>query len=122
MWKVVKGKLVHVKDESRVEFRTRISSKILKEFKRIAEENDSYTNYVIENGIFNLLKQKAPLKKTKYKDRVRYMGVYDKELLEELQTYAEEQGVFRNTVIEHSIHFVNVNELKRKGHKNRQEE
>ena len=55
MWKNANGELIQVTDTSRVKFRTNISSAVLVRLKRIADEHDTYMNYLLETGLQNLL-------------------------------------------------------------------
>ncbi len=121
MWKNVNGKLVHVTDISRIKFRTNISKNILRNLENLAEEHDTYANYLLETGLQNLLANGFIHynKKMRPKDRVQYKTTYDKQLLEAVKEFAEEHKLFINDVIEYSVNFVDVNKSKSKDHKNR---
>lgn len=121
MWKKSNGKLIHITDESRVKFRTNISKSLLEELNVLAKQHNSHVNYLLENGIENLLKENTINfnKKLRPKDRVQYKTTYDKELLEQLKSFAQKHNFFINDVIEYSVHFIDFNTVKRANYKHR---
>ena len=123
MWKNINGRLVHMTDESRVKFRTNISKALLEKLDKLAEEHDTYPNYLLENGIRNVLKQEtiAYDKKQRPKDRMQYKTTYDKELLEQLKLFAKQQGLCANDVIEYSASFIDFKKVKGRGYRSRTE-
>lgn len=121
MWIKKGGKLVHVTDESRVKFRTNISKSLLDELTVLAKEHRTYVNYLLENGIENLLDENeiAYDKKSRPKDRVQYKTTYDKELLEDLKEFAKEHRLYINDVIEYSVQFIDFSTIKKASYKHR---
>ena len=55
MWKKIDGRLIQATDTSRVKFRTNISKKILDQLADMADEHDTYINYLLETGLENVL-------------------------------------------------------------------
>ncbi|GEN82683.1 hypothetical protein SLU01_09950 [Sporosarcina luteola] len=121
MWKVVNGKLKQTSDTDRVKFRTNISKAILNNLNKLAEENDTHTNYLLESGLLHVLKQDVISynKDLRPKDRVQYKTTYDKELLAEIKKIAKQNNIFINDLIEYSIQFINVEETKGRGYRYR---
>lgn len=121
MWIKDEGKLVHVTDQNRVKFRTNISEKILKKLRVIAEENDTHVNYLLETGLTETLAlTKISFdKKKRPKDRVQYKTTYDKELLENVWSFARENNMYVNDVIEYSVQFISIENSKTRGYKHR---
>ncbi|WP_338453128.1 rRNA methyltransferase [Niallia oryzisoli] len=121
MWKLVNGKLIQITDDSRVKFRTNISKSILDQLSALAEENDTHVNYLIENGLQTVLAQGVITfnKETRPKDRVQYKTTYDKDLLNSLKEFAKKHHLFINDVIEYSVKFINVEEVKNSSYKHR---
>lgn len=124
MWKNVNGSLIQITDMSRVKFRTNISKSILDQLTIMATEQDTHINYLIENGLQNVLATGTIIynKKTRPKDRIQYKTTYDKQLLEELKTFAKQHKLFINDVIEYSIAYINIQDIKKSGHKHRIEQ
>lgn len=123
MWKLVGGKMIQTTDETRIKFRTNISAEILRQLEELSEEHDTYSNYLVENGLINVLAAGIVNydKNLRPKDRIQYKTTYDKELLESVKQLAKEHHLFINDVIEYSVGFIDFNELKTKDHKNRLE-
>lgn len=121
MWKKSNGKLIHITDESRVKFRTNISKALLDELYELAKQHKTHVNYLLENGIQNVLKENTIQfdKKLRPKDRVQYKTTYDKELLEQLKEFASKHNLFINDVIEYSINFIDFNTIKKANYKHR---
>ena len=90
MWKNVNGRLVHTTDAARAEFKTSISKKILKDLNNLADEHDTYINYLLETGIQAILDDNYIEydKALRPKDRIHYRTTYDKELLIKLKLFA----------------------------------
>ncbi|MBD8028025.1 rRNA methyltransferase [Ureibacillus sp. Re31] len=114
MWKLVNGKLIQTVDISRVEYKTRISKKLLDELKQLAEEHKTHVGYLLENGFENILevnyinfdKNKRP------KDRIEFRTTCNKETLENLRKLAKENKLNLNDVIETSIAYINIEQVK----------
>lgn len=123
MWKMVNGKIIQTTDETRVKFRTNISRAILRQLKELAEAHNTHINYLLESGLKVVLtKQSIEYdKKSRPKDRVQYKTTYDQELLEELKRFASVQGLFMNDVIEYSVNYIDLNDIKDRSYKHRVE-
>jgi nickel-dependent lactate racemase len=57
MWKSVNGKLIQTTDLTRVKFRTNVSKAVLDKLISLANEHNTHINYLIENGVKNVLTQ-----------------------------------------------------------------
>ncbi len=123
MWKKENGRLVQKTDESRVKFRTNVSQSILDKLNILADENDTHVNYLIESGLQNVLTQGVITfnKESRPKDRVQYKTTYDKELLENVKEFAKNHQLFINDLIEYSVNFINLNQIKSNSYKHRVE-
>ena len=121
MWKNVNGKLIQTSDTPRVKFRTNISKSILEQLSELAEQHDTYVNYLLETGLENLLSEGVITynKETRPKDRVQYKTTYDKELLDSVKEFAKEHKLFINDVIEYSVNLIDIDKSKDKDYKNR---
>lgn len=121
MWKLVNGKLIQTADVSRIKFRTNISQSILDSLKETAEQNNSHINYLLENGLKNLLVQGVITfnKENRPKDRVQYKTTYDKELLDQVKDFAKKNKLFINDVIEYSTQFIKLEDVKNSNHRYR---
>ncbi|GIN70330.1 hypothetical protein J14TS2_08050 [Bacillus sp. J14TS2] len=106
-WKLVNGKLLHT-NSSRTSFRTTISRSLLEHLKQMAKEQNTQVNYLLENAIKKLLKQKEIIiyKELRPKDRIQYKTTYDQELLMKVKALAKENKLFINDVIEYSVRFI----------------
>lgn len=114
MWKLINGKLIQTVDTSRAEYKTRISKSILNKLKEQAKEHKTHVGYLLENGFENILKEGIIQfdKRNRPKDRVEFRTTCDKEILEQLRTFAKENKLNLNDVIEASIPYINLNEVK----------
>ncbi|MFT8321510.1 MAG: rRNA methyltransferase [Bacillus sp. (in: firmicutes)] len=121
MWKRTNGKLVQTIDNKRIEFRTNISKALIQKLNNLAKENDTYINYLIENGLYAVLNQQIITfnKDLRPKDRVQYKTTYDKELLENIKKFAKQHKLYINDVIEYSCQFINIEDVKDRSHKHR---
>jgi len=121
MWKLINGRLVQTSDESRIKFRTNISKSILEHLQTIALEYGSHVNYLIENGLKNVLAQSVITynKESRPKDRVQYKTSYDKELLENVKKFAKDHQLYINDVIEYSVQFIDLQNIKNSGYRYR---
>ena len=121
MWKLVNGRLIQTTDATRVKFRTNVSKSILDQLSAMAEENDTYVNYLIETGLQTVLAQGVITfnKKSRPKDRVQYKTTYDKELLEQVKEFAKNHDLFINDVIEYSVKFIDTKNIKNTSYKHR---
>lgn len=123
MWKLVNGKMIQTTDETRIKFRTNISQEILEQLEELSEEHNTYSNYLLENGLWNVLavgviEYDKNLRPT---DRIQYKTTYDKELLESVKQLAKDHKLFINDVIEYSVGHIDMKHIKTKDHKNRLE-
>lgn len=123
MWKLVKGKLVHTTDTTRIKFRTNISQSILQSLKTIAIENDTHVNYLFESGLKKMLTEGIITfnKDLRPTDRIQYKTTYDKELLHEVKEFAKKHDLFINDVIEYSVQYIDINQSKNLNHRYRVE-
>jgi len=121
MWKLVDGRLIQTIDESRIKFRTNISKSILESLKVLAAENNTHVNYLIENGLKNVLTEGVISynKETRPKDRIQYKTTYDKELLEGVKEFAKKNQLFMNDVIEYSVQYIDDDNIKNNNHRYR---
>ncbi|ARJ37571.1 rRNA methyltransferase [Sporosarcina sp. P21c] len=123
MWKLVGGRMIQTTDETRIKFRTNISQEILEQLKGLSEELDTYSNYLLENGLRNVLaagvieydKNLRPI------DRIQYKTTYDQELLESVKKFAKDHKLFINDVIEYSVGHIDFDDIKTKDYKHRVE-
>jgi hypothetical protein len=123
MWKLVNGRLIHTTDESRVKFRTNISESILESLKEMAEKSNTHVNYLLENGLKEVLVEGVISfnKETRPKDRIQYKTTYDSELLTSVKEFAKQHNLFINDVIEYSVQFIDRETVKKNGHRYRVE-
>lgn len=123
MWKLVNGRLIHTTDESRVKFRTNISEAILESLKGMAEKNNTHVNYLLENGLKEVLMEGVISfnKETRPKDRIQYKTTYDSELLTSVKEFAKQHNLFINDVIEYSVQFIDSETIKKNSYRYRVE-
>lgn len=123
MWIKGNGRLISVTDESRVKFRTNISKSILNQLNTLAIENNTHVNYLIESGLVAVLSEGyiSYNKELRPKDRVQYKTTYDKDLLEDVKQFAKQHGLFINDVIEYSVKYINLENIKNSTYRNRVE-
>ena len=121
MWKLVDGQLIQTVDSSRVKFRTNISASILLSLKTLAAENRTHVNYLLESGLINLLNHGDITynKALRPKDRIQFKTTYDKELLESVKKFAKKHKLSMNDVIEYSVEYIDVHQVKRSNHRYR---
>ena len=121
MWKNINGHLIPATDETRVKFRTTISMEILNYLEQLAEEHDTYINYLLETGIQAVIDEDYIKydKALRPKDRVQYKTTYDKELLKTLKQFAADHKLFINDVIEYSVNFIKPSEARKREHRSR---
>ena len=114
MWINEGGSLRQMSDETRVKFRTSLSAKIIEDLKKLADEHGTFVNYLLEDGLVVLLQENFISfdKKKRPKDRVQYKTTYDRALLEKVRTFAKENDLFINDVIEYSVQFIDGNRAK----------
>ncbi|PID01409.1 rRNA methyltransferase [Sporosarcina sp. P2] len=123
MWKLVGGKMIQTTDETRIKFRTNISQEILEHLEELSEELDTYSNYLLENGLQNVLAAGVIEydKNLRPADRIQYKTTYDQELLESVKKFAKDHKLFINDIIEYSVEHIDFDNIKTKDHKNRLE-
>jgi hypothetical protein len=121
MWKINNDRLINVKDESRIKFRTNISKSLLHSLNELANNHNTYVNYLLETGLKNLLIEGTIIfnKENRPKDRIQYKTTYDKELLEQVKQFAKDHELYINDVIEYSIKFIDLNKVKDQSYRNR---
>ncbi|WP_303965293.1 rRNA methyltransferase [Sporosarcina ureae] len=123
MWKLVSGRMIQTTDESRVKFRTNISQEILEKLEELSERHNTHSNYLLENGLWNVLAAGVIEydKNLRPADRIQYKTTYDKELLESVKEFAKDHKLFINDVIEYSVGYIDFKDIKTKEYKNRLE-
>ena len=123
MWKLVSGKMIQTTDETRIKFRTNISQEILEMLEELSERHNTYSNYLLENGLLNVLAADVIEydKNLRPKDRIQYKTTYDKELLESVKQFAKDHKLLINDVNEYSVEYIDFEDIKTKDHKNRLE-
>ncbi|WP_203362643.1 rRNA methyltransferase [Bacillus sp. REN10] len=121
MWKLYNDRSVHTTDPSRIKFRTNISQSLLERLSELADEHDTYVNYLLESGLENVLAEGVITfdKKTRPKDRVQYKTTYDEQLLDDVKEFAKTHGLFINDVIEYSVQFIDLQSVKNKSYRHR---
>ena len=114
MWKLLNGRLIHMTDESRVKFRTNISQSVIESLKKLAADNDTHVNYLIESGLKAVLADGNITfnKHMRPTDRIQYKTTYDKELLIQLKQFAKYHNLYINDVIEFSIQHIDIKQSK----------
>lgn len=123
MWKLSNGKLIQATDLARVKFRTNISAAVLAKLKVMADDYDTHVNYLLESGVQAVLEQNTIVydKATRPADRVQYKTTYDADLLEALKAFAKQHQVYINDVIEYSVQYIDLNDVKNASYKHRVE-
>ncbi|ARK20244.1 rRNA methyltransferase [Sporosarcina ureae] len=123
MWKLVSGRIIQTTDETRIKFRTNISQEILEKLEELSERHNTHSNYLLENGLWNVLAAGVIEfdKNLRPADRIQYKTTYDKELLESVKEFAKDHKLFINDVIEYSVGYIDFKDIKTKEHKNRLE-
>lgn len=121
MWKKVYRFFIQTTDKSRVMFKTTISYEILKQLKDLADEQDTYINYLLENGIKKVIEDDyIQYNKTlRLKDRVQYKTTYDKQLLKKLKQFAADHKLFINDVIEYIVNYINPTKARKREYRSR---
>lgn len=121
MWKLVNGSLVQTSDQSRIKFRTNVSKSTLEHLQTLALKHDSHVNYLIENGLKNVLTQGVITynKESRPKDRVQFKSSYDKELLENVKKFAKDHQLYINDIIEYSVQFIDLHNIKNSAYRYR---
>jgi hypothetical protein len=114
MWKLVNGKLVQSVDESRSEYKTRISSALIQQLKLQAKESNTHIGYLLESGFENILNEDAIIfdKKTRPKDRVEFRTTCDRDILNKLKIFAKTNTLNLNDVIEASVNYIDKSKVK----------
>lgn len=123
MWKKVNGRLIQTTDELRIKFRTNVSKSILSNLEALAIQYNTHINYLIENGLQNVLSQGVITynKEARPKDRVQYKTTYDQHLLDQVKEFARQHKLFINDVIEYSVNFIDLEHIKNSSYKHRVE-
>ena len=80
-----------------------------------------HVNYLIETGLQTVLSQGVITynKESRPKDRVQYKTTYDKELLDQVKEFAKNHDLFINDVIEYSVKFIDIENIKNSSYKHR---
>ena len=114
MWKLINGKLVQSVDESRSEYKTRISAALIQQLKLQAKESNTHIGYLLESGFENILHEDAIIfdKKNRPKDRVDFRTTCDKDMLNKLKIFAKKNTLNLNDVIEASVAYIDKSKVK----------
>lgn len=114
MWEKINGRLVPVTDKTRVRFKTYIAKEMLESLDNIAQKEETYIGYLIENGLKNLIEdQNFVFNKTKrLKGKVEFRTTCDKEILRQAKEVAKRQKLNFTDVIQASIRYIEINEVK----------
>lgn len=114
MWKIINHKLVQTTDESRIRYKTRISAALIEQLKEMAAEHDTHIGYLLESGFLNLLQtgMNTYNKKNRPKDRIEFRTTCDAELLAQLKNFAKSQQLNLNDVIEESVKYIQIDQVK----------
>ncbi|MCM3387827.1 rRNA methyltransferase [Ureibacillus chungkukjangi] len=114
MWKSVNGRLIQTVDDTRAEYKTRISKSLLTELKKLADEHNTHVGYLLETGFVQILKENYINfdKKNRPKDRVEFRTTCNKEVLENLREFAKDNKLNLNDVIETSCNLINIEQVK----------
>lgn len=121
MWKKTKDGLIEVTDVTRIPFRTNISRLLVEKLQLMAKDNNTHVNYLIENGLENLLTEGVISfnKDLRPKDRIQFKTTYDETLLNQLKEFAKQHKLYINDVIEYSIDFIDINNIKTQEYRHR---
>lgn len=115
MWKNVNGRLVQSIDETRKEYKTRISKSMIEDLKNIAALNNTHIGYLLENGFENIINEDFIVydKKNRPKDRVEFRTTCDGKVLAQLRVFAKKNKLNLNDVIEASIEYIDISTVKK---------
>ncbi|RSK27171.1 hypothetical protein EJF36_09930 [Bacillus sp. HMF5848] len=96
------------KSNDRIKFRTNISKSILNQFRALANERNTYPNYLIEIGLKHIMEHGLIElnKKSKPTDRIPYKTTYDKDILEQVKQYTKTKKLCINDLIELSVNYI----------------
>lgn len=121
MWKKANGRLICISDSSRIAFRTSISKAILEHLEKVASDNNTFINYLLESGLQVVLAQGGITfnKDHRPKDRIHYKTTYDKELLEKVKKFAKDHGLYINDIIEYSVNYMDLESIKKTNYRHR---
>lgn len=110
MWKFQNGELVHTVITSRKSFRTNISKTILESLKIMVKEHNTRLNYLLENGLRNLLEENndSTISAVRPNDRIQYKTTYDSKLLADVKAIAKKNKIFINDLIEYSVRYIHI--------------
>lgn len=114
MWKYDNGRLIQTTDETRCRYKTRVSRALLEQLKELAALHQTHVGYLLENGYMNLLATGTITydKKSRPKDRIEFRTTCDEELLEEVRLFAKRHRLNLNDVMEASIAYIRLDEVK----------
>lgn len=109
-WEVIDHKLERTSNHTKVKFRTNISKSMLDQLKDLSTEKNLHINFLIENGLQNLLsKEHIEIGfKERPKDRIQFKTTYHKILLDQVKDFAKNNNLKLNDVIEYSIQFIKI--------------
>jgi len=121
LWKLVNGKLIKNIDSTRVKFRTTLSKSLLEHLDRLARENSTHINKLIENGLQNLFSNSDFVlnKNSRPKDRIQYKTTFDQKLLNQVKEAAKKHDIFINDLIEYSAKYISLDILRLRRNKDK---
>ena len=121
MWKNINGRLIHMTDETRIRYKTYISKKQLEKLEQSAETADTHISYLLENGLQNLLQDESFVfhKENRLKDKMEFRTTCNKEILEQARACAKAHRLNFTDVIQASVDYIKISEVKSKGWRHR---
>ncbi len=121
MWENINGRLVPVTDKTRIRFKTYIAIEMLETLDDIAQKEETHVGYLIENGLKNLVAdQNFVFDKTKrLRGKVEFRTTCDKEILDQAKEVAKQQKLNFTDVIQASIQYIKINEVKNQNWRHR---
>ena len=101
-------------DETRIRFKTYIAKEMLEMLNEMAENEETHVGYLIENGLKNLVADPNFVfdKSKRIKDKAEFRTTCDKDILNEAKMLAKRQKLNFTDVIQASIQYIRVNEVK----------
>ena len=114
MWKNIKGRLVPMTDDSRVRFKTYIAKELLETLNEIADKQETHVGYLIENGLKNLVADPDFIfdKSKRMKGKSEFRTTCDKDILGQAKEIAKQQKLNFTDVIQASIQYIKISEVK----------
>jgi len=78
--------------------------------KIMAKEHNTRLNYLLENGLRNLLEENndSTISAVRPNDRIQYKTTYDSKLLADVKAIAKKNKIFINDLIEYSVRYIHI--------------